>query len=345
LTAVAEAQERNHSWNEAEERDLAMYCAFVERHTPEVCRYLNERPLGPKWSPVTRVVQALAVGAKVLQAAGGNAKRPLELVGALFADTSPPPEVDDTTQWEQVRTALGAVRKASPELPSWMEILLEEVGARQSGSKGVYAIDAARLKPAVDDVLARWEIDLRTPPIAPLHRQRPQLRSLLQSGVEEALRRLPTALAQEIERIETWCALVRGHIVQDAEPAETIQKLLKAIEALQAQTVAGVAHPEFRKIKSRAESVSAVAIRAGLASENYVSKDMPRAELLWRMGRSPQEARLPVQRFLEEVSDLLGRVEGTLKEGNAVRGDALGSATQGLRSEIDQLMTELERAK
>jgi hypothetical protein len=106
-----------------------------------------------------------------------------------------------------------------------------------------------------------------------------------------------------------------------------------------------VAHPEFRKIKSRAESVSAVAIRAGLASENYVSKDMPRAELLWRMGRSPQEARLPVQRFLEEVSDLLGRVEGTLKEGNAVRGDALGSATQGLRSEIDQLMTELERAK
>jgi hypothetical protein len=348
VAALADAHERGGGWDvEGRESDLARCCAFVERHTPRLTGYLFERPLGVKWSPLLRTVQGLGVGARVLQCLGGRAKNRMELIGALFAEASDPAgdADDDIDSWQSTRRALARIRRASDGRPSWVEVLLDQAAARQGGSALVHAVDIARLGPALDDVLSRWQLDLQDPFNNPAQRRSLPAQALTDPATIESLRRLDTAVAQEVVRVGKWSALIERHFPAEYDPSAYGKRFASALDALLKSTVGGLSHPEARKIKTLLEALGQVPLRAALLEATHVKRDTPRADLLWRLGRISGDVRRASEGFIEYAEPIVFRVEQQVRERGSATGDPQAEAVHALGTEVTQLAVALEEAQ
>ncbi len=162
------------SWDYPEaDVDLPRYTALIQSFVDSTRLFVMTRYFGTPQDPIPALVQGLMIGSKVLGLDRSTRGLDFSAVQAsLFTS------VEDGGPWQSERSAsvekdawndltakLAAIRKRSDDksLLSWVDHLLNLVGARQGGASGVYAIDASRLKAPIETAHKSLRLDLMIP--------------------------------------------------------------------------------------------------------------------------------------------------------------------------------------
>lgn len=345
LTAVAIANEQKGNWDfEGAEDEVVACCAFIERAGPEARRYLISRPLGREWSPVPRIVSALFLGAFALGKSAPELKDLPGTVEGLFdeCDIVDKP-TDDADGWQRARWALSAIRRVdaiAKGLPSWRSILLEQVGARQGGAAGVWAIDVSKLKESIEVASKSWSLDLNDPRFPTSLAQRPMARALFDSTVVEALRRLDRSAEAERLRIGKWSASWRENMGEESLAA-ALDAISKAVDALESIGTT-LSHPEARKLKTLVERVRSPSTTATIKAAKALDSELRGGALLSALAAVSQESMSTCSELIEYADEVLRRKSLELKDQLQSIGNPLKEAQTAFASELSLLASLLE---
>jgi len=165
------------SWNYPEaQTDLPHCTALIQGFVDRARSFVLGRYFKAQFDPVPALVQGLLIGAKALgldpQTRGRDLASSINslfeqpsldnenpVVAALANPTAPP------SDWQDFLSALRACRIKIPgsTTETWIDHLLNLLGARQGGARTVHAIDVARLRRSIEQVLDSWAFDAVIP--------------------------------------------------------------------------------------------------------------------------------------------------------------------------------------
>lgn len=158
LVRLNDVHKENRSY-EGVERDLAAAGPLVERVATALRRHIRDSYIGVTWDPGPLLVEGLLVGARALGVEGAQRDDRAVLSNALFepAPANAPRGISEKSTWAEYGAALARCRGAEGAgEASWIDYLLDLIGARQGGAGKVHAIDAGCLKVLIDDAAKHW---------------------------------------------------------------------------------------------------------------------------------------------------------------------------------------------
>lgn len=328
------------------EEDAALYAAFVDRLAPRAARWLAERPLrlSDAWDPVPMLVRGLLVGARVLQIPGAATRDHAALVQALFETGPAVVAAPEDGEWRQVCAKLAAVRVAartSDDLPAWQDVLATQVGGRQGGGGTVFAVDASRLKTAIEraldaaDLVADWPRDTGARDGAlPANKSLQRAKDLAGIG---------KAASAERARLETWLAGVQeqlGASFTGDDKAQVVEAARHLVTDAKGAALLGEADAaRARDAIRRFEKTPAV---EAIDSARKAIQAKSLAELLSALGAEADADRQFVASFCARLSELQSGVASQLEKREGSINTQLNDAFKGLRAQLDNLATVLQ---
>ena len=196
------------SWDYPEgDTDLPRYTALIQSFVDSTRSFVMMRYMKTAEDPIPALVQGLVIGSKALGL--DRSVRGLDHAAVQAALFLTPPEdehrfLPKTTSfekdaWDEFTAKLIAIRK-SPDPrsgTSWVEHLLNLVGARQGGGSTIYAIDAARLKVPIEKAHKGLVLDAIIPGGGSLENER------FRNSYND-LKTASKAVEKEADRLRVW---------------------------------------------------------------------------------------------------------------------------------------------
>lgn len=155
------------------DEDFPRYTALIQSFVDSTRSFVMMRYMKTAEDPVPALVQGLVIGSKALGL--DRTVRGLDhatVQAALFLMPAedehrflPKPTSFERDAWDEFTAKLIAIRKSTDPRggTSWVEHLLNLVGARQGGGSTIYAIDASRLKAPIEMAHKGLVLDLTVP--------------------------------------------------------------------------------------------------------------------------------------------------------------------------------------
>jgi hypothetical protein len=150
-----------------------------------------------------------------------------------LATTIPVNKTADLTGWQDFLSALKACRIKNTGLTTetWIDHLLNLVGARQGGARTVYAIDVSRLRIPIEQVVDSWTFDAMIP-----QGGSNELESLRRNHA--SLKTQSRAIEKEAEALRDWCTNIVSWTGQTPDKDALVEKLKATIEQAKAAGLA-----------------------------------------------------------------------------------------------------------
>ena len=156
--------------------DLPRYTSLIQGFTDRARSFVLGRYFKAQFDPLPALVQTLLIGARALGLDPPTRGRDISSsINSLFAlptldipnptAITPTNSTADPTDWQEFLSILRACRVKEPgsTTETWIDHLLNLVGARQGGARTVYAIDVSRLRLPIEQVLDSWTFDASIP--------------------------------------------------------------------------------------------------------------------------------------------------------------------------------------
>ncbi len=233
----------NWSYPEAH-ADLPRYTSLIQGFADRARSFLLGRYFKAQFDPIPALVQGLLIGARALGLDPPTKGRDLaNSINSLFAlraldnqsptSTAPATSTNDSSGWQEFLSALNACRIKSPGLANetWIDHLLNLVGARQGGARTVHAIDVSRLRVPIEQVLDSWNFDVVIP----------------QGGSNEfenlrrahsSLKSQSRAIEKEAEVLKEWRKSIVSWAGEKPDKDALVEKLKTTIEQAKAEGLA-----------------------------------------------------------------------------------------------------------
>ena len=222
------------SWEYAEaDTDFPRYTAFIQSFVDATRSFVMVRYLRTPQDPTPAFVQGLMIGSKCLgidgsvkgldyaaiQAAMLSSEQHLQSQPAAMTVSS------EKDPWGEFTLKLRSIRRKSDAGAglSWVEHLLNLVGARQGGASGVYAIDASRLKAAIEKAHKTLAFDLMVPMGGSNENERFR-------NTYNELKAASKAVEKEADRLRAWRNEMIAWAGPDPDKEEMVQVFKKLIE-------------------------------------------------------------------------------------------------------------------
>jgi hypothetical protein len=334
----------DESWDyDKPERDAARYCALLESTWSQAATFLVARPLKEREDFLPTLVSGLAIGARAFGVPGADTEDHVALVAALLHKGSPVTEtVVTATGWLQAEKAMARWRGLTvpTATENWQSALLRLVGARQGGGSPL-AINVSRLKPALDEVVRKWNVV--SPPPGLERFVDPQ--ASVASGFNLAKFDLTRALADEAVRVGGWAGRVADGI-GSVDGVEAVTRVCDAVkDAVHACQDAGHAtRNEANDILVLNDTVRSLPVAEFLNNARQLAAAADSGSRLRFRARHDTGAELVITRWLQELEKLFVRVEGTLPAASAKGApDPVALARDEFATTLDALATEFER--
>jgi len=333
------------TWNyDGAEEDAARYSAFVDRVAPLAAKWLEARPLrlSAAWDPIPTLVRGLLIGARALQISGAATRDHAQLIQALF-DVGPVvvPSAEDT-DWRSTCAKLSALRverKTNSELPPWQEILGALVGARQGGGS-IHALDASRIKPALEAALDAADLVIDWPSMGATDAAVPANKALLHAKDLVAVSKV--AKAEQI-RLRKWLDDVRAKLGDSIEKDQKA-KLIEVARALvtEAKATLLVSDEEATKTRDQVKRFDKAAVIEVLDGTEKALEAKSQADLLSALAGDFDATRRVVSDFCEKLAALQDGIEEQLEKREQSVITQLDDALHGLHDELGGLRSVFE---
>ena len=340
---------RKGSWDyPGAEEDLPRYCAFLEGMVKPACNFVMGRYFKPDWNPIPALVEGLLIGARALGSESATKdKNASALIRSLFevapndnpAPIANPAANGDATGWDDFTKALRQCRrsgdKESRDQLSWQGHLLNLVGARQGQAETVYAIDATRLKSAIEETLANWDFTAKWPSSVGA----PDYTTARATYLD--LKKSAAAIAKQQQRLYRWR---KETITWLGEPSDK-ESLVSDIKlAVQDAKEAGMTRDlDPKGLVQLLEEFRNARVVAALEDAEKLDRSSPRGTVLTVLGRGYEEVAQLCEKLDRRLEEFLAAVEGDLARDAAKWGsNPLQDAVTSLAAELDELGTVLK---
>ncbi len=223
------------SWNyPGAEDDLPLYTAYLQPLTQRAKNFVIARYFktpGP-FDPAAVFVQGLLVGGRALGISEAGRERDYPtLINSLFANPLPQEQVPfasgtiaaDQSPWEVFTRGLVSIRTMDNQPDSWTNHLLNFAGARQGGGSIVHAIDASRLKAALDSAVRTWDFDARIP-----DRGNDEFERFRRTYFD--LRKLSASIEKEAAAYRAWHFSMKAWLDEDVDKELIVTRLKETVE-------------------------------------------------------------------------------------------------------------------
>jgi hypothetical protein len=243
------------SWDyEGAEYDAARYCGFIEAQARQAMAFVRSRPMGPEADPIPLLASGLALAARCNGVPAARSIAHEELLAGMFnaelgtealnRNRTPGDPWDDLTltfsTWSWGKKGAG-----------WSDWLLDLVAARQGGEP--LAINAAKLKAALDRLCEDWELAAPTVPLADAIKKRAQETEASHQGSlypNPRNTKVAKALAGEVTRLEAWLGRASSEL-GDVHDAMSVTEVKDAVdEALEACVSAGYSYAKVQEVRT-----------------------------------------------------------------------------------------------
>jgi hypothetical protein len=340
---------RKGNWDDpGTEDDLPRYCAFLEGMAKPARNFVMGRYFKPDWNPIPALVEGLLVGARALGSeAATKDKSPSALIHSLFetvATNDPPPTANSSennagTGWEEFTQALRQCRrsgeKESRDQWSWQGHLLDLVGARQGQADNVYAIDVARLKPALEKTLADWDFTAKWPGSAGA----PEYTAFRAHYSD--VKRLAGAIAKAKQRLHRWRQATIAWLGDPGEKERSVSDIKLAVQ--EAKEAGMTKNLDAKGLLQLLEEFRNAKVVVALDDAEKLDDDARRGIVLTVLGRGHEAVAQLSDRVGSRLEEFLTAVEGDLASDESRWGpDPLGDAVTSLHAELDELATVLK---
>lgn len=339
------------SWDyEDAEEDLPNYTCLCERLSNQAREFVLRRYFRADWNPIPALVDGLLIGARALgvESAGKDRDYPA-LIQSMFAavgeqapGTSPDLAVQDATKWLSFADTLRRCRRSGEKENrgqlSWQGHLLALIGARQGQADTVHAIDASRLRQAIDETIKTWEFNEPLPtPTGVL--EFPEIRATYAD-----LKKLSSAVGKAQERLSHW----RTKTLEWLGPAFDKDAFVReAKETMENARAAGLLPGvNTTRVLQLLEEFRGAKVRMALDDAEKAAGGAPRGTVITILGRGYE----PVLRVTEELQlkldEALGVVQAELASDALKYGiDPLSEAVALLSAELQELDKQFKRAE
>jgi len=333
------------------EDDLPRYCAFLEEMVKPARDFVMSRYFKPDWNPTPALVEGLLIGARALGSESATKdKNHSALIDSLFElvpnDSSGPianpGASDDATGWDDFTQALRQCRrsgeKESRDQLSWQGHLLNLVGARQGQAESVYAIDVARLKPAIEKTLADWDFTAKWPGSAGA----PEYTAFRAHYSE--VKRLASAIAKAKQRLHRWRQATIAWLGDPGEKESSVSDMKLAVQ--EAKEAGMTKDLDARGLLQLLEEFRNAKVVAALDDAGKLEGDAARGTVLTVLGRGHEAVAQLSEKLGSRLEEFLAAVEGDLASQESRWGpDPLGDAVTSLNAELDELATVLKNVE
>lgn len=330
------------------EDDLPRYCAFLEGMVKPARNFVMSRYFKPDWNAIPTLVEGLLIGARALGSESATKdKDPSALIQSLFemvpndhsAPIANPGANDDATGWDDFTQALRQCRrsgeKEARDQLSWQGHLLNLVGARQGQAESVYAIDVARLKPAIDSTLADWEFTAKWPASAGA----PEYTAFRAQCSD--VKKFATAISKAKQRLHQWRQATIAWLGDPGEKESLVSDMKLAVQDAREAGMTKDLDP--KGLLQLIEEFRTAKVVAALDDAEKLDRDAPRGTVLTVLGRGHEVVAQLCEKLGSRLQEFLTTVEGDLASEESRWGrDPLGDAVASLIAELDELETVLK---
>lgn len=149
-------QSHYKKWNyKGAEDDRKYYLSFIKKHQEKATKWLSERPLytGASTGLIQTLVQGLYVSGRLEGRKVQGIKGEVESVSLVFNMNPIEDKHIDDEEWSEVMKKLNALRASYEGEPSWVDMLLSMIGARQGAGSTYHAIDVSKVLPHIQNLL------------------------------------------------------------------------------------------------------------------------------------------------------------------------------------------------
>jgi hypothetical protein len=335
----------SESWDyTGADSDLPVYTAYMHPRVESTRRFVSARYFKTPFAldPATPLAQGLLVGARVLGIAAPARDRDYAaLLNALFApvqaeqdgllpSASPSSSADG---WDVFARTLTALRRKGSDSLSWLTHLLNLVGARQGGAPTVYAIDASRLKAALDEATRTWEFDFRLPDNS--NNDYRQFRANYSD-----LRKLSGAVEKEADAYRKWHAAMTNWLGENFDKEVLVTQLKETVERAKVGGFASNLEPT--PLLKLIEDFRRIGFKAALDDAARLKDAAPRGVVLSILGGGHREAMTASYVLESKVSLFLDEVEKRMQSSSESLGkDPKQDALEALKLELTKLEATL----
>ncbi|MEA2569257.1 MAG: hypothetical protein QOI24_1258 [Acidobacteriota bacterium] len=339
------------SWAyEGAESDLAHYAAFLSAHAERARDFVRERYFKASWDPVPMLAEGLLIGARSLGIVGSqNSADVPALVNAIFspvpsetAETTPASDGDSSdAQWQSFLDLLRGFRSTTEadgrDIVSWRHHLLSIIGARQGSADRVYAIDVARLRGAIEGVLASWDTALAPPnPAAVPEFTSVRIGYLELKKVRGAVEKHRQRLYESHLRMAEWWGAAPD---KDA----LYRELKELVESAKAATLARA--DDYRPVLVALEDFRTARIAAAFSDTGSLKPQSERGVVLTVLGKQHDRAIRIAENLRAAADGFLRTVEEELAARFIRTGDdPMRDALADLTASLDDLTIHLKDA-
>lgn len=233
------------NWNYPEANmDLPRYTSLIQSFVNRARTFVLARYFRAPFDPIPALVQGLLIGARALgQDPPARGREASTSINSLFAQplldkqnlvaTTPVNQTSTPSGWEEFLSALRACRIKNPgsTTETWIDHLLNLVGARQGGYPKVYAIDVSRLRLPVEEVADSWTFDGVVP-----QGGSNELENLRRTHA--SLKSQSRAIEKEAEALRCWRTNIVSWAGETPDKDALVEKLKATIEQAKAAGLA-----------------------------------------------------------------------------------------------------------
>lgn len=274
--------------------------------------------------PVPALVEALLIGARILNIPSAHGREDASLIDAIFAMPTGT-IVEGESPWAQLRRECLDCRK------HLVAELLSRVGVRQGIGEKIFAVDASRLLESIRTLKSDWQLKSSFPK----HRSGEESITRVESHTKELGRRLQTAVAKRREEILMQWQNIRAELGDDFDKQEIVSSLGKVIQATK-QFAIKDPQDNLSYLGALVERFRDAAVSKCLQHIQRIGCEAEGGALLSSLAQVDDSTFLLVGQFVEHTRGFLDRTEKRVRGELAVLGDNI------IENAIDHLDGKLE---
>lgn len=323
------------SWDyEKAEYDAARYCGFIESQATRAMTFVRARPMGPEVDPLPLMVSGLVLAARCNGVPEAQSDVHEELLKGMFdeqlgrAARARSRRTGDA--WDELTLALSGWtwdRRGA----GWWDWLLDLVAARQGGEP--LAINAGRLKTAMERVTREWELATPAVPLAEAIKKRAlEAQVTPASGAYTDPRNIKVAKAldAEIARLAVWL----GRVSAELGDVPSMTEVMEVVDdALDACVRAGLAGTKVQEVRTAGRAVRADDVPRLIAGCQEMISATDRGARLALRSQHDADLEQKVTEWLDRIAALYRSIEE--KVAPAPLGGSPHLVTAELRDQVE----------
>lgn len=314
------------NWNyESADVDFARYGNLLEALSWNAGLWLQDSYRKVDGDPVPALVEALLIGARILNIEPAHSREDAPLVHAIFAPSNRPPE--GTSDWDQLRS----------ECHQWRETmqvkLLARLGARQGGGSKVFAVNAAPLLGAIKRLKSDWKPMVKFPS----HRSSEESLARIDTHIKELSRHFDKAVSSRRSEILTAATTIQQALGDDSNKQELVDALKQIIQ-LARQLAIKDPQDNFAELERLVEEFRAAPVSECLQYVQRIQQEKDGGTLLSALAQIDESTLGLATDFVVRISGVLDRLKRKIQgELDTLGEDIVQNAVNNLDSKFQAL--------